>query len=118
MSQSTNSKGRKEAISFFRFVQWSIRKGICVPAHYTASDSAESSGQSGKDQLKNSGTEKAAGRQQSSPGKIVILTDNVKRKNDSLSEMTAMFMQLSPYACEVIDLTGLGMKGGFVKKRI
>ena len=112
MEDLLNSKGRKEAISFFRFVRWSIRNGICVPAHYTASDSAESFGQSGKDQLKNSGTEKAAGRQQSSPGKIVILTDNVKRKNDSLSEMTEMFMQLSPYACEVIDLTGLGMKGG------
>ena len=83
MEDLLNSKGRKDALSFFRFVRWNMKHELI---------GEEESGQR--------------------PGKIVILTDNVQKENDSLSGMIEMFMHCSPYDCETIDLTDLGLKGG------
>ena len=123
MEDLLSSKGRKEALSFFRFVRWSIKNDICEPARYSTFNGLEPT-EDKENVYENSETEAGSiktgcgttGDPDSSadkgPGKIVVLTDNAKRENPTLSGMIRTFTQNSPCACDVIDLQELGMKGG------
>ena len=122
MEDLLSSKGRKEALSFFRFVRWSIKNDIYEPAYYGISNVGITAQQTSVFEKPEEGagsirtgcgiTGNPVSAGDKGPGKIVVLTDNEKKENCILSAMIRTFTRYSPCACEVIDLQELGMKGG------
>ena len=114
MEDLLSKKGRKEALQFFQYVHWNMKKGFSEPL--------ESGFRSEKEKRKifeGPGECTEANGSVGCPGekkanrKVAIITDlPEKQKDSSLAAMIRYFVQRSAYSCEVINLRDFPFQGG------
>ena len=130
MEDLLSKKGQKEALSFFRFVRWNMRKGFCEPAFYPAADvdnlgsdpmeggadvdNFESGAAAGlTTAVDTAGTENAESAEKEAPaGKIAVVADFPVGQKTTLTEMIGKFQEESRLSCEIINIREFPFQGG------
>lgn len=122
MEDLLSKKGQKEALSFFRYVLWSMKEGLYEPRRYASSVPgakrcrAAEEEQAGKT-AEGSGTEdtgqNAGSTGTENPGTVAIVADILPgEEGASLREMIRKLRQESAMACEVFNIREFPFQGG------